>query len=228
MSDLPAPIRIVVIEPHTLVREGLIALLKQETTFCIVGETGSVPDALALIAREQPDIVLFEPTGLEQDRYELIDQMRAAAPEARLIMVTYLSDTAVHQQAVQRGVTGIVLKTQTAKTLTKAIARVYGGEAWLDRSMVAIVITRIARDQDAARDDPEKMRIALLSPREIEIVRLIARGLKNKVIAKQMCISEHTVRHHLTSIFSKLQVNDRLELMIFAYRHGLGDLPRAN
>ncbi len=227
MNDLPVPIRIVLIEPYTLVREGLVALLKQETTFRIVGEADSIPDALALIAREQPDIVLFEPAGLEQDRYELIDQMRAAAPGARLIMVTYLSDAAV-QQAVQRGVTGIVLKTQTAKTLIKAIARVYSGEAWLDRSMMANVITRFARDQDAARDDPEKMRIALLSSKEIEIVRLIARGLKNKVIAKQMCISEHTVRHHLTSIFSKLQVNDRLELMIFAYRHGLGDLPRGD
>jgi DNA-binding NarL/FixJ family response regulator len=228
MSNLAAPIRIVLIEPYTLVREGLAALLKQETTFRIVGEAGSVRDALALIAREQPDIVLFEPADLDEGRATLIDQMRAAAPEARLIMMTHWSDVALHQSAVQRGVMGIVLKTQTAETLTKAITRVYSGEAWVDRSMVASVITRMARNQDAARDDPEKMRIALLSPREIEIVRLIARGLKNKVIAKQMCISEHTVRHHLTSIFSKLQVSDRLELMIFAYRHGLGDLPRGN
>lgn len=226
MSDASTPIRIVLIEPHTMVREGLAALLERETAFRIVGGAGNLQNALTLIAREQPDIVLFEPAGLEEDGFEWIGEVRAASPNARLIMVTELSDVALHHRVVQLGVTGIVPKDQTAKTLVKAIAKVYSGEAWLDRSMMASVITQLARGSNTALDDPEKMRLALLSPRENEIIRLIAKGLKNKAIAKQMSISEHTVRHHLTSIFTKLQVTDRLELMIFAYRHGLADLPK--
>lgn len=226
MSDLPAPIRIVLIEPHVLVREGLAALLERENTFCIVGGASNLQDALTLIAREQPDIVLFEPEGLEKNELEWISQINTVAPKARLIMVTQSSDVILHHRAVQLGVTGIVQKDQTAKTLVKAITKVYSGEAWLDRSMMASVITQLARGSNIASEDPEEMRIALLSPRENEIIRLITKGLKNKAIAQQMSISEHTVRHHLTSIFTKLQVADRLELMIFAYRHGLADVPK--
>jgi DNA-binding NarL/FixJ family response regulator len=226
MKDNSATIRIVLIEPYVLIREGLAALLERESAFRIVGGADDLRDAFALIAREQPDIVLFEPAGWEEDAFELLGQVYTAAPKARLIMVTQLSDVALYHRAVQLGVTGIVQKNEMAKTLVKAIIKVHSGEAWLDRSMMANVITQFAHGSSAASDGPEKMRIALLSPKENEIIRLIAKGLKNKAIAKQMSISEHTVRHHLTSIFTKLQVTDRLELMIFAYRHGLANLPK--
>lgn len=220
------PIRIVLIEPHVLVREGLTALLQQENAFCIVGGAGNLQDALDLLAREQPDIVLFEPAGLQGEGFKFIGQVRTIAPNSRLIMVTQSCDVALHHRAVQLGVTGIVSKDQTARTLIKAIHKVHAGEAWLDRSMMADVITQFVRSQEPVEESPEQARIATLTPREREIIRLIGKGLKNKQVAKQLSISEFTVRHHLTSIFSKLQVSDRLELIIFAYKYGLVDLPK--
>lgn len=215
-------IRLILIEPCTLMREGLVALLEREPAFRVVGAVGRVQDALGLSVCEPPDIILFEPHGLEINEDTPITQIRAALPHVRLILVTQSSDKSLYHRAVQLGAIGIVTKDQPAETLIKAIHKVYAGEAWLDRSMVANVITRWAYEQTSISNDPEKRRIALLSPREKEVIRLVAMGLKNKAIAKRLSISEHTVRHHLTSIFTKLQVADRLELMIFAHRHELG------
>ncbi len=226
MSDSSLnPIRIVLIERYALVRAGLRALIERVPGLCIVGEAGLVADALAVVAREQPDVILFEPNVADDNGCELISQLLESATQARLILVTSLADAQLHHRAVQLGAMGIVQKDQTTDALIKAIAKVYAGEAWLDRLMVANVITRLSHGQNIQTDAPEKNRIASLSQREREVIALIGKGLKNKQIAEQMSISEVTVRHHLTSIFTKLEVGDRLELMIFAYRHKIVDLP---
>lgn len=226
MTDLAPPIRIVVIDPLALVRAGLVALLERHAAFRVVGEAGNDAEASALIARELPDIVLFEPDGIGDDQCELIVQAHVGASRARLMLVTQSNDTVLHRRAVRLGAMGIVLKDQPAETLLKAIHKVHAGEAWLDRAMMADVITQFARGQGAAVESPEQARIALLTPREREVIGLIGKGMKNREVAEQLSVSEFTVRHHLTSIFSKLQVSDRLELIIFAYKFGLVDLPK--
>lgn len=225
MTDSAAPIRIVVIDHYPLVRAGLVALLERQAAFQIVGEAGDAAEACAVVARALPDIVLLEPDGICDEECCLIAQIHSAAPRARLLLVTQANDTRLQQRWVQLGAMGIVLKDQTAEMLLKAIHKVYAGEAWLERSMIASVITQFARGQDTA-ETPEQARIALLSPRERAVIELIGKGMKNKEVAEQLAVSEFTVRHHLTSIFSKLQVNDRLELIIFAYKFGLVDLPK--
>jgi len=110
--------------------------------------------------------------------------------------------------------------------LLKAITKVYAGEIWFDRSMMGSVLSQMSRVGKGNNQDPEAVKMATLTEREREIITLIGEGLKNKQIADRLFISETTVRHHLTSIFAKLEVSDRLELIIYAFRHNLAQSPR--
>jgi two-component system nitrate/nitrite response regulator NarL len=120
---------------------------------------------------------------------------------------------------------GLVSKQKAADTVIRAIEKVYAGEVWLDRAMIASILndqisTSVAPDQSV-----EALRIAKLTEREREVIQLIGEGIKNRQIAERMYISEATVRHHLTSVFAKLGVADRFELVIYAFQHGLAKLP---
>jgi two-component system nitrate/nitrite response regulator NarL len=143
----------------------------------------------------------------------------AAAPTARMIVLTGVQDAELHRRAVYLGAMGLVLKDKAYMVLLKAIERVQAGEVWLERAMVAHVLTRMTRTD--ARPDSEAAKIATLTERERGVITLIGAGLKNQQIADRLCISRVTVGHHLTSIFGKLGVSDRLALVIYAYRHKL-------
>jgi len=119
----------------------------------------------------------------------------------------------------------LVLKERSTEILLKAIEKVHAGEVWLERSMIAAVLSEMTRKNERKPTNPEAANIATLTPREREVITLIGEGLRNKQIAQRLFISETTVRHHLTSIFSKLHVSERLELVIYAYRHGLAKIP---
>ena len=115
----------------------------------------------------------------------------------------------------------MISKNQSPEVLIKAIDKVNAGEVWLERSLIATVLSRLSRGQGTPRTDKETDNLNHLSEREKEVVRLIGQGLKNRKISQELCISETTVRHHLTSIYSKLGVSDRLELLVYAHRNGL-------
>jgi DNA-binding NarL/FixJ family response regulator len=116
---------------------------------------------------------------------------------------------------------GLVTKDEPTEVLLQAIAKVHAGEVWLERRLLASVLCEITRNSEVRPVDPEALKIAALTGREREVIALVGQGYKNRHIANQLYIAEATVRHHLTSIFAKLQVTDRLELVIYAYRHGL-------
>jgi two-component system nitrate/nitrite response regulator NarL len=220
------PIRILLVDKHALVRAGLRLVIGCHPEFHVVGEAGDPSDALEVARQEQPEIILFD---LDQDQgmgLEFIPQLLDTAQKARLLLVTGEQDVQVHQRAAQLGAMGVVLKDQQTDVLIKAIVKVNAGEAWFDRSVVANVLTKFSRARNLENTDPEVEKIATLSPREREIISLIGEGLKNQQIAERLFLSETTVRHHLTSIFSKLGVSDRLELIIYAYQRGLAQLPR--
>jgi DNA-binding NarL/FixJ family response regulator len=141
-------------------------------------------------------------------------------PDARILVLTGLRDPAAHQQAVRLGAIGVLAKERAPESLLHAVERVYAGESWLDRSTTATLLAELA-GENKSKPDPDEARIASLSPREREVIDLILQGLRNKDIAKRMFISEATVRHHLTSIFEKLHVSDRLGLTIYAFKHHL-------
>jgi two-component system nitrate/nitrite response regulator NarL len=215
------PIRIVILDSHTLFRAGMRRIIESQAGMEVVGEAGSLSESLEIITNLKPDIVLVELNLTGQIELDIITCLVKAAEGIRLILVTESSDPKVHRKAVENGVVGVVYKTQSPEVLIKAIEKVYAGEVWLERSLIANVLSRLSRNHQAGKVDPETDSITRLSGREKEVVILIGKGFKNKRISTELCISETTVRHHLTSIYSKLGVSDRLELLVYAHRNGL-------
>ncbi len=220
------PIRILLVDDHAVVRAGLRLIIQSRTGMTIVGEAGNRDDALSLADSEHPDIILLDLDLGGDSGMTLIADLIAAAGEGRIIILTGLRDPEAHRQAVLLGAMGIVKKEKAAEVLISAIERVHAGEAWLDPSLMAGVLTEMTRSSKGRKTDPEADKIAALTNREREVIALVGEGIKSKEIAGRLFISETTVRHHLTSIFDKLGVADRVELLIYAYRHGLASPPR--
>lgn len=193
----------------------------------IVGEAGNLTEALEVISTLDPEIVLIDLNLPCESIEDIIPSLLEANGKARLILVTGSNSAQIHQQAVEQGVMGVVYKTQSPEILFKAIEKVHAGEVWLERSMIANVLSRLSRNHQPGRISTEAESITQLSEREKQIIRLIGEGFKNKRISTQLCISETTVRHHLTSIYGKLGVSDRLELLVFAHRYGLVKSPNS-
>jgi two-component system nitrate/nitrite response regulator NarL len=220
-------IRIVILDSHALVRAGLRSLLDVQPNMKVVGEAGNQTDGLAIISSQQPDIVLFELNLTEHLSPDIITQILLACDTTHPIIVTGINNPVIIQQLVENGAMGVVFKSQSPDTLIKAIEKVNNGEVWLERSMIANVLSRLSRTNIPVKNNTEVENIDELSDREKEIVRLIGKGYKNKRISSQLCISETTVRHHLTSIYNKLGVTDRLELLVYAHRFGLVKPPNS-
>jgi two-component system nitrate/nitrite response regulator NarL len=217
-------IGVMVIDDHAVVRAGLHLLLEDTPGVHPVGEVSGSAQALAELQKHQPAITLLELNLGDQDGIDLLPELLQAVPYSRVIILTGSPDTKMHRQAIVLGARGLVMKSQDVDVLLKAIRRVHAGELWIDRALMHTVIGEMTARPDSG--DPEAAKIAALTARELEIVAQIGEGLKNKQIAERLFISETTVRHHLTSIFSKLGVGDRLELVIYAYRHNLACIKR--
>jgi DNA-binding NarL/FixJ family response regulator len=155
-----------------------------------------------------------------------IPTLLTAVPGTRIVILTGVRNPEIHCRAVALGALGLVPKEKAAVDLLQAIRTVCAGEAWLAPTLVASVLRTISHSGGGLPVDREALKIATLSEREREVIALVGKGLRNKQIADQLCISETTVRHHLTAIFAKLAVADRLTLVIYAYRHGLAILPQ--
>ena len=222
MNDSPdSPIRIVILDSHTLVRAGLRLIVESQPGLKVVGEAGEATEGLEIIACQKPDIILLKIDPVGSIGLEIIKELFKASNRSRVILLARIDEAQVHLRAVQEGVLGIVLKTQPPEILIKAIQKVHAGEAWIERSLIANLLSSLTNAQQLIGQDPELEHIAQLSPRERQLIQMIGRGLKNQKIAELLCLSETTVRHHLTSIYSKLGVSDRLELLVFAHRYSL-------
>jgi DNA-binding NarL/FixJ family response regulator len=131
----------------------------------------------------------------------------------------------MHRNCVRSGARGLIQKDAAYEVLIKAIRAVHDGELWFDRSMMSSVLTDVLRKRAAKQLDPEVAKVESLTERERQVITLVCEARRNKEIAEQLFISDTTVRHHLSSIFSKLEVSGRLELVIYAYRQGLAEPP---
>lgn len=215
------PIRILLLDNHTLVRTGLRLIIEAQTDMVVVGEAGSLDSALDLIASQTPDIILLEldqGNGLGLDCITCLTQSRK---QTRVILVTSPTEPMTMIQAIQNGVLGIIFVDQPPEVMVKAIQKVHAGEAWIDRVMIASLINSISNNALDTEANPERKMINQLSQSEKNVIQLIGKGLTNRQIASQLCLSEITIRHHLTSIYNKLGVANRLELLVFAHRCGL-------
>lgn len=222
-SVIPSQIRVLIVDDHSIVRAGLRMLIDQDPGMKVVGVASNRSEALALTFSEQPDVIILDILLGDEDGLSFLPQIRKLAESARVLVLTGLRSSESQRQAMLAGAMGVVLKEHAVEVLIKAITKVHHGEVWLDRSMMGKVLDEFAH---AAESDPEEEKIENLTDREREVIALIAEGLKNKHIAARLFITESTVTHHLSSIFSKLDVGDRLELVIYAFAHNLAKVPR--
>jgi DNA-binding NarL/FixJ family response regulator len=243
-------IRILLIDDQAIVREGLRMLLESQSGIVVVGEAASCREAIALAKQRQPDVILLDLDLGEANGHDCLEELTSLSSKSRVLVLTGLYDLDLHQAAIFKGAIGLVRKLEAAEVLVKAIKKVSAGEVWLDGALMARLLRELwmIRERANSNNDypasnserqitpgwqsqakqvaPEEMaKIALLTGREREVVTLIGEGMRNRQIADRLCISVITVRHHLSSIFSKLQVSDRFELAIYSYRYGLAKLP---
>jgi two-component system nitrate/nitrite response regulator NarL len=218
-------IRILLVGNQRLVRAGLRLLIENHPAFSVVGEADGYPEAVVVSKTKPIDIVLVDFDMNVENELDALSQLLAALDSARVILLSGSFDAHKYRSAISIGIKGIVLKVHTQETLIKAIHKVHEGEMWLDRSTMADAISNLSHEIKSIRSNPETAKINSLSQREREVVALVCDGLKNKQIAERLFISEATVRHHLTSIFNKLEVSDRLDLILYSFRSGLADAP---
>jgi two-component system, NarL family, nitrate/nitrite response regulator NarL len=224
MSAAPIePIRILIVDDHAVVRAGLRMLIDQNPAMKVVGVAGNRSEALAIAASEQPDLIILDILLGDEDGLTILPELREAARDARVLVLTGLRGSESQRRAMLAGAMGVVLKEHAAEVLIKAINKVHQGEVWLDRLMIGSLLDEMTQ---APEIDLERAKIASLTEREREVIALIAEGLKNKQIGQRLFITETTVTHHLSSIFSKLEVSDRLELVIYAFSRNLAKMPQ--
>jgi DNA-binding NarL/FixJ family response regulator len=209
------------VDDHKVVREGLRLLIQSQPGFKVVGDAGNSKEALLVAAREQPDVILLDLDLGTESGIDIIPQLLATARSARVLALTGLRDPEVHRQAILHGAMGVVQKENASQVLLKAIEKIHAGEIWYDRSKLGSVLADFSRGPEAKGTDAAAANGPTLTQRESEIVALVSQGLQNKQIADKLFISHITVRHHLTSIFAKVGVSSRLELIVYAYNQGL-------
>jgi len=220
MSIQPRRRRVVIVDDHTLFRDGLRTILSMEDDFEVIADVESAEDIVELMWETKPDVLLLDIRMPQGSGLDAVPAVCRISPNTTVIVLTACDEMEEHVRAFKLGARGVVLKDSARGTLVQAIRSVCRGETWMDPRMRGVLVAELAR----SGDDSEALAIDRddgLTDRELEIVRLVAAGKKNKEVAEQLAISERTVRTNLTSVFQKLGVRDRIGLVMYALRHGL-------
>jgi DNA-binding NarL/FixJ family response regulator len=211
-----APIRIVIAEDHSVVRQALRVMLEMEPDVTVVGEAVDGEKAVHLAEELGPDLVVLDVRMQGMDGVEATRLIREKCPQVAILILTGFGDEEILLKAVEAGAHGFLLKDATHEELLDAIHRLVKGE-----SLVTPSLLRRLLDEFAHRHEVPKPAHGQLTPREKEVLQALARGLRNEEIARELVISEKTVKTHLTNIFGKLQVEGRSQAIIYAIRQGL-------
>ena len=213
------PIRVVIADDHPVVRVGLRNMLQADSLIDVVGEARDGVEALELARGLRPDILLLDLAMPNVAGMDALREMTSGKLETRTVVLTGLIDKRQVLEALQLGARGVVLKDAAVEHLSACIRAVMQGHYWLDGRPVQNLV-QVLHDLAAQTAAPPRRTFGLTA-RELEVVTLITEGCTNKDIAQQFGISEETVKRHLTNIFNKLGVGNRLELALFALNHNL-------
>jgi DNA-binding NarL/FixJ family response regulator len=201
-------------------------LIESRPGLKVTGEAGNRADALNVASREQPDVIVLDLNLGNGNALSLVSELLGVAKDSHIVVLTGGADAERRDQAMELGAKGVVLKEDGAGELLNAIEKVYRtGDYWLEPGAIKRLFSKNTLRALKQQIDPEVAKIATLTEREREVVALVCEGLKNKQIASRLFIHHTTVSHHLTSIFDKLDLTDRFELIIYSYRHRLAKPP---
>jgi len=206
------------VDDHTVVRRGLVALLATEPGIRVVGEAANGLEAVERAAALRPQVVLMDLVMPGMDGVEATSRILAQHPEAQVLVLTSFGSDAKLFPAVRAGAVGYLLKDTTPEELVRAIRRTAAGESPLNPGVARRLLRELAHEE---RETPQG---EALSPRETEVLRLVARGLGNLAIGERLFISEATVRTHVSSILAKLGVANRTQAALYALRQGLASI----
>lgn len=214
-------IRILIADDHAIVRKGLRAVLRNVPDIKVVGEAATGWEAISEAERLQPDVVLMDLVMPELDGIEAILRINAAQPKARILVLTSYAGEDKIFPAIKAGALGYQLKDSSPDELVEAIRQVHAGESSLHPVIARKVLQELSRPSDRPpTPDP-------LTPRELEVLRLVAQGRDNREIAEVLVISDTTVRTHVSNILNKLHLASRTQAALYALREGLASLDEA-
>jgi two-component system response regulator DevR len=218
-TPAPAPLRLLVVDDHEVVREGLVALLARRDEFQVVAEAGSVAEAIAAARRFVPDLVVMDVRLPDGSGIEACRDIRAEFPAMRIVMLTSYPDEEAVLSAILAGASGYLLKQIRGRDLVSALEAVGRGNSLLDPAVTERVLERVRRI--ASGEDKDEL--SELTAQERKILRLVADGMTNKEIAAEIFLSDKTVKNYVSSILSKLNLQRRAQAAAFVAKHRLGE-----
>jgi DNA-binding NarL/FixJ family response regulator len=210
------PIRIVVADDHPVVRDGLVAILSAQRDFAVVGEAGTGEEAVRLATEQRADVLLLDLEMPHMDGVEVLQRLRERHSAVRVIVFTAFDADERILAAVRAGAKGYLLKGVPRDEIFEAVRVVHAGNSLLQPVVASRLLRQMSEEDSAAQG------IRSLTTRELEVLRLVMRGLQNKEIANELVVTERTVKFHVSSILMKLGAGNRTEAVAIATRHGLG------
>jgi len=214
------PIRVLVVDDHALFRRGLQMVLEQEPDIEVVGEASDGSEAVETAAETLPDIVLMDVRMPKRGGIDACTAIHDVAPSTKIIMLTISDEEADLYDAIKAGAMGYLLKEISIEEVASAIRAVHGGQSLISPSMASKLLTEFAA-MVKKTDERQQVPAPRLTDREMEVLKLVAKGLNNRDIAKQLFISENTVKNHIRNILEKLQLHSRMEAVVYAVREKL-------
>ena len=222
MINTTPQVRLVIADDHPILRDGLRRLLQEEPNYKVVGEAQDGTEAIQLVNRLKPDILLLDLAMPKVPGMEALRELSVHGGSApvRVIVLTAAIEKSQIIEALQLGARGVVLKDTATELLLKVVRMVVAGEYWVGQGRVSNLVQYLQTLTQSAQDEKQHKKFGL-TPRELEVISTVVAGFSNKEIAVYWKIGEDTVKHHLGNIFDKLGVSTRLELALFAVNHGL-------
>ena len=216
-------IRVFLVDDHKSFADGLAMLINtNKSVMEVVGMAHNIKEVLASIGKVKPDVVLLDVELGDENGIEMLPEL-IQKTDAKFIILTGARNPIVHETAILKGARGVLLKSDSAKVILKAIEKVNLGEFWLDNSTLNKVLSQLTQQKNRKSEDPEEKKIASLTSREREIIKVLIQNdsSTNKEISESLFISDSTLKNHLTTIYSKLGVRNRIELLKYAIKHKL-------
>jgi DNA-binding NarL/FixJ family response regulator len=213
-------LRILIVDDHALFRRGLQMVLKQEPDIDVVGEAGDGHEAVDKAQELMPDVILMDVRMPRRSGIEATQQIKDLLPHVKILMLTISDEEADLYDAIKAGASGYLLKEISIDEVADAIRSVWAGQSRISPSMAAKLLTEFAAMSKRA-DERQQLPAPRLTDREMEVLKLVAQGLNNRDIAKELFISENTVKNHIRNILEKLHLHSRMEAVVYAVREKL-------